>query len=131
VKLNYLSPTLKKVALKVIVLLFTCLTAKLTWHPPDGQLYEKSVNSFANELIRCSKLGIEYLIIDLGSDRGYGKENGIRQLVKSCERAVYTFKSAYKKKLDVTILLQNGGGFINSMGCTIEDLREILDRLPK
>jgi deoxyribonuclease IV len=64
---------------------------------PDGQLYEKSLNSFANELIRCSKLGMEYLIIDLGSDRGYGKENGIRQLVKSCERAVYTFKASYKK----------------------------------
>lgn len=29
---------------------------------PDGELYEKSVNSFTNELIRCSKLGIEYLI---------------------------------------------------------------------
>jgi deoxyribonuclease IV len=97
---------------------------------PDGELYEKSVNSFTNELIKCSKLGIKYLIIDLGSDRGYGKEYGIRQLLKSCERAVYTYKSTYKKKLDVTILLQNGWGFINSLGCTLEELKEILDRLP-
>jgi deoxyribonuclease-4 len=97
---------------------------------PDGELYEKSVNSFTNDLLKCSKLGIEYLIIDLGSDRGYGKDNGIKQLVKSCEKATDTFKSAYKKKLDVTILLQNGWGFINTMGCIVEELREILDRLP-
>lgn len=99
----------------------------------DGIIYQKKnpVISFTNELIRCSKLGIKYLIIDLGSDHGYGKDNGIKQLIKSCETAVYTFKSSYKKKLDVTILLQNGWGFINSLGCTLEELREILDRLPK
>lgn len=97
---------------------------------PDGELYEKSVNSFTNELIRCSKLGIEYLIIDLGSDTGHGKANGIKQLVKSCETGIDSFKSAYKKKFDVTILLQNGWGFINTLGCTLEGLKEILDRLP-
>lgn len=37
---------------------------------PNGELYEKSVNSFTSELIRTSKLGIKYLIIDLGSDKG-------------------------------------------------------------
>ena len=68
---------------------------------PDGELYEKSVNSFTNELIRTSKLGIAYLIIDLGCDMGYGKDNGINQLLKSCQKAVDEFKSAYQKKLDV------------------------------
>lgn len=97
---------------------------------PDGELYEKSVNSFTNELIRTSKLGIKYLVIDLGSDRGHGKENGIKQLVKSCEMAADNFKSAYKKSFDVTVLLQNGWGSGNSMGTKIEDLREILDKLP-
>ena len=98
---------------------------------PDGELYEKSVHSFTNELIRTSKLGIEYLIIDLGSDMGHGKENGIRQLTKSCERAVDNFKSTYRQKLDVTILLQNGWGLVNCMGCSLEELNDIFDRLPK
>jgi endonuclease IV len=53
---------------------------------PDGDSYEKSVNSFTNKLIRCSNLGIEYLIIDLGSDIGYGKDNGIKQLIKSVKK---------------------------------------------
>lgn len=97
---------------------------------PDGELYEKSVNSFTNELIRTSKLGIEYLIIDLGSHRERGKENGIKQLIKSCETGVDAFKTAYKKKLDVTVLLQIGWGSRNSLGTTLEELREILDKLP-
>ena len=28
---------------------------------PDGELFEKSLDSFTSELIRCSQLGIEYL----------------------------------------------------------------------
>jgi deoxyribonuclease IV len=75
-------------------------------------------------------VSINYLIIDLGSDRRRGKENGIKQLIKSCETAVENYKSSYKKKLDVTILLQNGWGFIKSIGCTLEELREIMDKLP-
>jgi deoxyribonuclease-4 len=97
---------------------------------PGGELYEKSVSSFTNELIRTSKLGIKYLVIDLGSDMGHGKENGVKQLVKSCEIAVDNFKSAYKKSFDVTVLLQNGWGSGNSIGTKLEDLREILDKLP-
>jgi deoxyribonuclease IV len=37
---------------------------------PDGETYEKSIESFTNELIKCSILGIEYLITDLGSHLG-------------------------------------------------------------
>jgi deoxyribonuclease-4 len=97
---------------------------------PDGELYEKSVNSFTNELIRTSKLGIKYLIIDLGSHRERGKENGIKQLIKSCETGIDTFKSVYNKNFDVTILLQNGWGSKNSLGTRFEELGEILDKLP-
>ncbi len=98
---------------------------------PDNEKYSKSKDSLANELIRCSRLGIEYLVIHLGSHLGQGKENGIGQLIKSCEFAVDNFKSRYKKKLNVTILLENSAGQKNSIGSTIEELREILDKLPK
>jgi deoxyribonuclease IV len=97
---------------------------------PDGELYEKSVNSFTNELIRTSKLGIKYLIIDFGSHRERGKENGIKQLIKSCETGIVTFKSVYNKNFDFTILPQNGWRSDNSLGTRLEELREILDKLP-
>ena len=97
---------------------------------PDGELHEKSINSFTNELIRTSQLGIRYLVVDIGSDMGHGKENGIKQLVKSCEKGIDSYRQAYRKNIDVTILLQNGWGSVNSLGSRLEDLREILDRLP-
>ena len=90
----------------------------------DGEMYKKSVDSFTNELIRCSRLGIEYLIIDLGSDLGQGKDNGMKQLVKSCDLAVDNYKSTYNKKLNVTILLQNSAGQINTTGSSLEELRD-------
>ena len=96
---------------------------------PDNEIYEKSKISFKNELIRCSRLGIEYLVIHLGSHRGQGKNNGTKQLSKSCEEAIDNYKSEFKRKLNVTILLENSAGQKDSIGSTLEDLREILDNL--
>lgn len=97
---------------------------------PDGEIYEKSIDSFTSELIRCSQLDLHYLVINLGS----GKEDGVGQLVRGCERAIDNFKTIYDNKLKVTILLQNSGGLAavqyHSIGSKLEELREILDRLP-
>ena len=96
---------------------------------PDGELFEKSLNSFTSELARCSQLGIEYLVIHLGSHKEQGRDNGIKQLLKSCEKAVDNYKSAFKRKLDVTILLENSAGQKGSMGSKLEELGVILDKL--
>ena len=96
---------------------------------PDGELFEKSLNSFTSELTRCSQLGIEYLVIHLGSHKDLGREHGIKQLLKSCGEAVDNYKSAFKRKLDVTILLENSAGQKGSIGSKLEDLGEILDKL--
>jgi len=96
---------------------------------PDSEMYEKSKVSFTNELIKCSQLGIEYLVIHLGSHLGQGKDNGTKQLLKSCEAAVDNYKSTFKRKLNLTILLENSAGQKDSIGSTLEDLREILDNL--
>jgi len=96
---------------------------------PDGELFEKSVNSFTSELIRCYQLGIEYLVIHLGSHKDLGRDHGVNQLLKSCGQAVDNYKSSFKKNLDVTILLENSAGQKGSIGSKLEDLREILDKL--
>jgi deoxyribonuclease-4 len=74
---------------------------------PDGEMYQKSVDSFKHEIIRCSRLGIKFLVIHLGSHREQGKDKGIEQLVKSCELALDYYRSYFKKKMDVTVLLEN------------------------
>lgn len=64
---------------------------------PDGELNEKSVHSFTNELVRTSKLGIEYLVMDLGSDRGRGKDDSINQLLKTVIRELITLNPHTRK----------------------------------
>ena len=96
---------------------------------PDGELFEKSLNSLTIELERCSQLGIEYLVIHLGSHKDKGRDHGVEQLLKSCGQAVDNYKSSFKRKLDVTILLENSAGQKGSIGSKLEEVGEILDKL--
>ncbi|EGP92793.1 deoxyribonuclease IV [Nitrosarchaeum koreense] len=86
----------------------------------DG--FEKSVNTLINEIERCEKLGIPYLVTHLGSHLGTGEEAGIKQLVKGLNKAGQT-------KNDVMVLLENTAGQKNSVGANFEQLAEIFNQL--
>lgn len=98
---------------------------------PDGQVYEKSINLFIEESERCSRLGIPYLVIHLGSHLGTGQKNGTKQLVKACNHFLDYIKSSKSKKksFPITILLENGSGQKNTIGGSFEEIRSILDEL--
>src|SRR6185503_16088180 len=49
---------------------------------PDGETYTKSVETLTGEMQRTNALGIQYLVIHLGTHKGIGQESGIGQLVK-------------------------------------------------
>jgi len=89
---------------------------------PNQDSYEKSVNTLVDEIKRCGKLGIPYLVTHLGSHLGNGEEIGIKQLVKAYTKAA-TIKN------DVTILLENTAGQKNSVGSNFEQLGSILSQL--
>jgi deoxyribonuclease IV len=90
---------------------------------PDGEFYEKSVQTLKEEVERCKALGIYYLVIHLGSHMGKGSEKGIDQLVKAITSA------CSKCGNELEILLENNAGQKNSIGSTFEELRVILDML--
>ena len=90
---------------------------------PDGEFYEKSVQTLTEEVHRCKALGISYLVIHLGSHMGKGSKSGINQLVKAITTA------CSKSGAGLTILLENNAGHKNGVGGTFEELRLILDRL--
>jgi deoxyribonuclease-4 len=99
---------------------------------PDSILYKKSVNVLTDEIHRCSRLDIQYLVLHLGSNLGKGSDNGISQLVKACNFAFDNYyKSSEKQRGNnsVTILLENSAGQKNSIGSKFEEMRVILDRL--
>lgn len=90
---------------------------------PDGEFYNKSVETLIGEMQRCSTLGILYLVIHLGSHMGKGQASGIGQLVNAIETARVMVKDG------PIVLLENNAGQKNSVGGNFEDLRTILDRL--
>ncbi len=89
---------------------------------PKEDGFEKSVNTLINEVDRCGKLGIPYLVTHFGSHLGSGEEQGIKQLVKGLTKAGTT-------QNDVMILLENTAGQKNSVGSNFEQLGEIFSKL--
>lgn len=89
---------------------------------PKKDGFEKSVNTLINEIERCGKLGIPYLVTHLGSHLGTGEDAGIKQLIKGLTKAGQT-------KNDVVILLENTAGQKNSVGANFEQLAEIFNQL--
>lgn len=89
---------------------------------PNGETFEKSVNTLVMEVERCGQLGIPYLVTHLGSHLGTGEEAGMGRLVKGLERAAGTDN-------DVVILLENTAGQKNSVGADFRQWAEILSRL--
>ena len=95
---------------------------------PPGEQYSKSVTTLAEELQRCSDLGIPHLVIHLGSHMGSGNSSGISQIVAAILSARKALK-AKKKKNPVARLLENNAGQKNGVGGTFEEIRTILDKV--
>ena len=92
---------------------------------PQGEFYEKSLETLAEEMQRCRALLIPYLVIHLGSHMGRGSKSGIDQLVN----AINTARDKSKTKSDPVVLLENNTCQKNSVGGNFEELRLILDSL--
>jgi len=90
---------------------------------PEEDPFSKSLDSLVEELERCSKLGIPYLVAHLGSHKGAGDKRGIEKLVKAFTDAVEHTPD------DVMILLENTAGQKNSVGSDFEQLASILFQL--
>ena len=88
---------------------------------PDDDGYQKSIKSMTQEVERCHKLGIPYLVTHLGSHKGSGEENGMRRLVSALNKVAET-------KADVMILLETTAGQKNSVGSVFTQLGEIFSK---
>lgn len=92
---------------------------------PNRIIYDQSVKVLIEELTRCEKLDISFLVLHLGSHQGEGIKKGVEQLVHACSHAIE--KSSSKNK--VSLLLENSAGQKNTVASNFGELRLILDRL--
>ncbi len=74
------------------------------------------------ELRRCDALGIDYLVIHLGSHLGKGSAVGVANIAQACDEAITGSNGK------AMILLENMAGQKNCVGARFEELRAILDK---
>ena len=90
---------------------------------PKKDLMKISRYTLEEELKRCDALGIDYLVVHLGSHLGEGTAVGVRNVAEACSGALRGSKGRS------AILLENMAGQKNSVGSRFEDLRSILDKV--
>lgn len=84
-----------------------------------GDLREKSIAAFADELQRCDQLGIPHLVVHPGANPD--KERGLRNVADALDRAFAARRSACE------VLLETAAGQGSSLGSRFEELRRMRD----
>ena len=106
---------------------FRCLVDHMPYLPnlasAEKETMRKSREALDAEVKRCDALGIELLVVHLGSHGGKGAVVGMRNIADAARRAL----DASSGK--TTILLENMAGQKNSVGARFEELRQILDQV--
>jgi deoxyribonuclease IV len=87
----------------------------------EGDLREKSIEAFIDELRRCDLIGAPYLVVHPGSCADLGR--GLAAVAEALDR---TF-AAHRGKC--VVLLETAAGQGSALGKTFEELREIRDRM--
>jgi len=88
---------------------------------PSPENYERSVKILTEELEKCHRLNISYLVTHLGSHLNTSEEEGIKRVAMACNRAIRESNG------DAMLLLENTAGQKNSVGHTFEHLRRCLN----
>ncbi|HTO96610.1 MAG TPA: deoxyribonuclease IV [Myxococcales bacterium] len=86
-----------------------------------GDLREKSIAAFTDELRRCDQIGAGYLVVHPGSCADTSR--GLKAIAEALDR---TF-AAHKGKC--VVLLETAAGQGSALGRTFEELREIRDQV--
>ncbi|MCS7133638.1 MAG: deoxyribonuclease IV [Candidatus Caldarchaeum sp.] len=90
---------------------------------PKKIIYDKSVKSLIAELERCGLLGVELLVVHVGSHLGAGIEKGIELVANAVNTALE------KVENKVLVLLENMAGQRNSCGSRFEDIASIISKI--
>ena len=87
---------------------------------PDKTTFDKGVGLMEENIERCRKLGIEGVVVHMGSHKGKGIKYGIERVSEALGTALDAADGA-------NILLENGAGYKNSVGSRFEEIGDIMD----
>jgi deoxyribonuclease IV len=90
---------------------------------PEKATKKISRFSLTEEVKRCDSLGIDYLVVHLGSHLGKGIAVGISNVAEACNEALSHSTG------EASILLENMAGQSHSVGSRFEELKAILEKV--
>lgn len=84
--------------------------------------YDFSISFLKNEIERCFKLGIKYIVLHPGSHVGLGEGKGL-------DNIIYALKIILSEDKNVMILLETMAGKGSELGKSIDELKYIIDNV--
>jgi deoxyribonuclease IV len=91
----------------------------------SDDVFERSWQLLAKELLIASDCGIEYVVTHLGSSRGLGHDKGIERIISAFKNIESELDHQIEK---VTLLLENGVGGGELLGSHMSDIKEVIEK---
>lgn len=88
---------------------------------PKDETYRLSVDSLKEELRRADALGLNYVVVHVGSHLGAGIEEGKKRVAAAVSEALASVDCK------CSVLLENMAGQKNSVGSRLEDIGDIIE----
>ena len=90
----------------------------------DPVILEKSLDALADELLRCSRLGVQGLVLHPGAHLGAGEEAGIEKVAASLDAVLGDLPD-----VSTRVLLENTAGQGSCLGWRLEQLAAMRERV--
>ena len=87
----------------------------------NTEKYDFAVSFLKQEVKRCEEIGIKYMVLHPGSHVGLGEEVGINNIVSGLNDVLENSR--------VTILLETMAGKGSELGCNLDQIKTIIDRV--
>ncbi|HVB51674.1 MAG TPA: deoxyribonuclease IV [Acidimicrobiales bacterium] len=93
----------------------------------DAELYEKSVQALTHNLSVARGMGSSGLVLHVGSHKGAGFDEVVRQIADAFERAFDDADPAPEGVVDCPILIENAAGAGGTVGRSLEEIGLMID----
>jgi deoxyribonuclease-4 len=93
----------------------------------DLELYEKSVACLTHNLSVARGMGASGLVLHVGSHKGAGFDDVVRQIADAFERALADADPAPEGVADCPILIENAVGTGGTVGRSLEEIQFLID----
>ncbi len=90
----------------------------------DERKYDFSISFLTGEIKRCEEMGIKYIVLHPGSSVGIEKAVAL-------DNIVFALNEILKQDTTVTILLETMAGKGTELGCTLEEIKYIIEHIEK